>query len=107
MTHLREGIYPAAVAQKRLKTLKQMDVSASVVRKGKQLAVYVGSFHEEARATNFAEVLKQKKIEVTQIRAKAELSGKILTTKPLQQNVATEIAAELKTAHLPVTIFQQ
>ena len=103
-TRLLEGVYPPHEAYKRLEELKKT-VSAFVLPVDKQLAIYVGSFHDSDRVIRHTELLEQKKIKVTPIAVEIEMEGTILVVQQIDRKTAEIIAEQMSKLGLTAKII--
>jgi hypothetical protein len=78
MIRLQEGVYPADQAHRRLAELNKTVGSAFLLPAGENLALYVGSFSDPARAAILREQLLAKGITVEPVVSEMEMDGKLL-----------------------------
>ncbi|MBT8351578.1 MAG: hypothetical protein KJO26_10145, partial [Deltaproteobacteria bacterium] len=103
-TRMLEGVYPPHEAYRRLEELKKT-VAAFVWPLDKQLAIYVGSFHDPDRAIRHMELLEQKKIKVTPTVVNIEMQGTILVVEKIDRKTAETIAGQVSEIGLTANVI--
>lgn len=96
MIRLREGIYPEAVAEKRLMDVRKISKEAFLLPQGVEKALYIGSFHEEVKALQFQQELAQKQLNVVPVAVDLTMDGPCLVALQADLQTAQQIAEHLK-----------
>ena len=98
MTRLLEGVYPPSQAHQKLAALSKVVDSAFLLRSGKDLALYAGSFADPARAAVLMEQLARKGVSVRPVAGEIEMNGKMLLAVQADLQTAKQLAAQIEKA---------
>ncbi len=92
MIRLLEGVYPGGEAEAQLQRVRKQAGTAFLLPRNGQLALYVGSFHQQALADDLQSVLARSNIRVTQEKTDISMEGDMLVIEQIDQQTATELA---------------
>ncbi len=107
MIRLLEGVYPPAEARKRIQVIKQKTGDAFLMPTGENLAIYVGSFHDQGRAAKFSAQLAEKGVKVSQVTSDVELDGRMLKALQADQETAQQVAKHIAQYGLRAQVLRQ
>jgi hypothetical protein len=106
VTRLLEGLYTREMAHERFNAIQNVVDSAFIIPEKGKLAIYVGTYHNRAMATEKIKQLAQKNIKVTAVTTELKMKGAILVVKQVDRLNIETITDQMSVMGLSVKVIK-